>query len=165
MDNIFGSIILKASLKGKHFKFSITSRFLVLSKLFHRIHFLKQVDWPRMNNVLNGQNLKAFYNNIMYWTLVAYVRIINACVYIAPPSVVIYSQQNHTKLTLSCSKQHSIFSSRKALLADVIFLKILGIFFKATRLPVRGSVTDLCAMQQHFSATVLRKCFGLFYER
>ena len=109
MDNIFGSIILKGSLKGKHFRFSTTSRFLVLSKLFHRIHFLKQVDWPRMNNVLNGQNLKAFYNNIMYWTLVAYVRIINDA-YILPLLRYLYIRNKITQ-NLRCRVQNSTASS------------------------------------------------------
>lgn len=38
---------------------------------------------------------------------------------------------------------HSIRSSRYALLHDVILSNTFGIFFKATLLPLRGSVTDL----------------------
>lgn len=46
-------------------------------------------------------------------------------------------------LTLSCLKKHSILSSLKTLLQETRFWKTLGIFFKATLRPSRGSVTDL----------------------
>lgn len=46
-------------------------------------------------------------------------------------------------LTFSCLKKHSIFSSRNTLLQETRFWKTLGIFFRATRFPSLGSVTDL----------------------
>lgn len=46
-------------------------------------------------------------------------------------------------LTLSCLKKHSILSSLKTLLQETRFWKTLGIFFKATLRPSRGSVTAL----------------------
>lgn len=46
-------------------------------------------------------------------------------------------------LTLSCLKKQSILSSLKTRLQDTRFWKTLGIFFRATLLPSRGSVTDL----------------------
>lgn len=46
-------------------------------------------------------------------------------------------------LTLSCLKKHSILSSLKTLLQETRFWKTLGIFFRATLRPSRGSVTDL----------------------
>ena len=55
----------------------------------------------------------------------------------------VLSVLKQTLLTLSCSNEPSIFSSRNALFEDVTFLKIFGIFLRATLLPVRGSVTDL----------------------
>ena len=48
-----------------------------------------------------------------------------------------------SRLTLSCLNVHSIRSSRYPLLHDVILSNTLGIFFRATLLPLRGSVTDL----------------------
>lgn len=46
-------------------------------------------------------------------------------------------------ITLSCLKKHSILSSLKTLLQETRFWKTLGIFFRATLRPSRGSVTDL----------------------
>ncbi|TNN32748.1 hypothetical protein EYF80_057089 [Liparis tanakae] len=46
-------------------------------------------------------------------------------------------------LTFSCLKKLSIFSSRNTRLQETRFWKTLGIFFRATFLPSRGSVTDL----------------------
>lgn len=56
-----------------------------------------------------------------------------------PPSIPLL----HLVITLSCLKKHSILSSLKTLLQETRFWKTLGIFFKATLRPSRGSVTDL----------------------
>lgn len=47
------------------------------------------------------------------------------------------------RLTFSCLKKQSIFSSRNTLLQETRFWKTLGIFLRATRFPSLGSVTDL----------------------
>lgn len=52
-------------------------------------------------------------------------------------------------ITLSCLKKHSILSSLKTLLQETRFWKTLGIFFKATLRPSRGSVTDLRETEHH----------------
>lgn len=49
----------------------------------------------------------------------------------------------HPLLTLSCLKKQSMRSSLKTLLQETRFWKTLGIFFRATFRPSRGSVTDL----------------------
>ncbi len=67
-------------------------------------------------------------------------------------------------LTLSCLKKHSILSSLKTLLQETRFWKTLGIFFKATLRPSRGSVTDLRDIRKHgeFRRTVsFRKVFSV----
>ena len=47
------------------------------------------------------------------------------------------------KLTFSCLKKHNILNSLYTLLLDTMFWKTFGIFFKAIRFPVLGSVTAL----------------------
>jgi len=47
------------------------------------------------------------------------------------------------RLTLSCLKWQSILNSRNTLFDETKFWNTLGIFFRATRFPSRGSVTDL----------------------
>jgi len=46
-------------------------------------------------------------------------------------------------LTFSCLKKQSIFSSRKTRFDETNDWNTLGSFFRATRLPSRGSVTAL----------------------
>lgn len=55
-------------------------------------------------------------------------------------------------LTLSCLKKHSILSSLKTLLQETRFWKTLGIFFRATLRPSRGSVTDLHRLKEGFTS-------------
>lgn len=59
--------------------------------------------------------------------------------------------------TLSCLKKQSILSSRKTRLLDTSDWNTFGIFFSATRLPSRGSVTDL-QIQKHFKTNLTPRC-------
>ena len=90
-----------------------------------RIHLLEAIDLRRLQDIQSGENLRED-------------RKLRLCNHAAGAE-----RLRHHVLTLSCLKKQSIRSSLKTLLQETRFWKTLGIFFKATLRPSRGSVTDL----------------------